>query len=125
MSRSILLQITRDSIEEVFQAKYKIDKEALLHEHPLLNEPVAISINIYINEELQGSYTRAQSTNNSLLRNIIIGAKKAAFEDRETLTTSQYLHAKIELILHTQNGDMSEIDPAILKDNSDKNVAIY
>ncbi len=125
MSRSILLQITRDSIEEVFQAEHKIDKPTLLHEQPLLNEAVAVTINIYINEELQGSYTTAKSTNNSLLNNIIIGAKKAAFEDRKTLTTTKYLHSKIELILHTLDGDMSETDPAILKDDHDENLTLY
>ena len=55
----------------------------------------------------------------SLLENITIGAKKAAFEDKKsaTLTTSEYLHCEIELILDTPDGQISETDPAILSDS--------
>jgi hypothetical protein len=127
MSRSILLQVTRDSIEEVFQAEHKIDQTGLLQEHPLLNERVAATVNLYTKNELIGSYTVASPTDKSLLENIITSAKKAAFEDSttKTLTTAEYLHSKIELILHTPDGDISETDPAILKNNPNKNIEIY
>lgn len=115
MSRSVLLQLARDSIEEVFQAQRSIQKEELLEQHPLLSEPMPLSVNIYIDEELKGSFA-TQDTKSSLLENIIIGAKKAAFEDssRGILTTSEYLHAEIELILITQEGEMSQRDKAII-----------
>lgn len=115
MSRSVLLQLARDSIEEVLQAQRTIDKERLLQEHPLLNEPIPISINLYMERELKGTYT-TQSEEKSLLENIIIGAKKAAFEDdsRGVLTTSEYLHSEIELIIKTSDGEMSESDPSII-----------
>jgi len=115
MSRSVLLQIARDSIAEVLEAQISIDRDALLKEHPLLNEKIPTTINLFINRELKGSYS-IQNTNSSLLSNIIIGAKKAAFEDKKSsiLTTSEYLHCEVELILNTPDGDISETDPAII-----------
>ncbi len=115
MARSVLLQLARDSIVEVYEAKNSIDKKALILEHPLLNEPIPTTINIYLENELRGSCVTSDS--NSLLYNIIIGAKKAVFEDKNfsPLTTSEYLHCEIELILSTQDGDMSEKDAPIIK----------
>ncbi len=115
MSRSVLLQLARDSIEEVLQAQRTIDKKQLLQEHPLLNETIPISISLYMGKELKGTYT-SQSEEKSLLENIILGAKKAAFEDetRGVLTTSEYLHSEVELILKTSDGEMNESDPAII-----------
>ena len=115
MSRSVLLQLARDSIEEVLQAQRTIDKKQLLQKHPLLNETIPISISLYVKRELKGRYT-TQSREKSLLENIIIGAKKAAFEDKSStvLTTSEYLHSEIELLLKTPEGEMSESDPAII-----------
>ena len=51
--RSVLLQLARDSIHEVFEAKRGIDKKALIQKHPLLNEKIQSSINIYLNDELR------------------------------------------------------------------------
>ena len=115
MSRSVLLQLARDSIEEVLQAERTIDKKQLLEAHPLLQESIGISLNLYIDKELKGTYS-TQTQENSLLENIIIGAKKAAFEDksRGVLTTSEYLHSEIELVIKTPDGEMSESDPAII-----------
>ena len=115
MSRSVLLQLARDSIQEVLEAQICIDRNALLQEHPLLNEKISTTINLFIDKELKGTYS-TQNTNSSLLSNIIIAAKKAAFEDKEssTLTTSEYLHCEVELILNTPDGNISEIDPAII-----------
>ncbi len=115
MSRSVLLQLARDSIEEVFQAQKTIDKDSLLHKYPLLKEKIPTTINIFINKELKGSYT-TQDSQTSLLNNIIICAKKAAFEDtkQDILKTSEYLHCDIELLLTTPDGQISETDPAII-----------
>jgi len=117
MSRSVLLQLARDSIQEVLQAQRTIDKKALLQEHPLLNEKISITINLYKNKELLGHFA-SRNRDDSLLNSLIIGAKKAAFEDEDTavITTSEYLHCEIELILNTPDGDISEIDPPILRD---------
>ena len=118
MARSVLLQLARDSITEVFEAKRHIDKSALLQEHPLLNEIIPTTVKLFIDKELKGNYT-TQNLNSSLLSNIIVAAKKAAFEDktRGIITTSEYLHSEIELILDTPDGKISETDPAILPSN--------
>ena len=115
MSRSVLLQLVRDSIQEVFQANRTIEKAELLKEHPLLCEPINLTIKLTIEKELKGSFS-SNNTETSLLENIIIGAKKAAFEDvmSSVLTTSEYLHSDIELILHTPDGKINEIDKAII-----------
>jgi len=113
MSRSVLLQLARDSIQEVFEAKNIINKQALLKEHPLLNESIPVSIKIFQEEELKSSYT-CDDSHNSLLSKIIIGAKKAAFENGEILTTSAYLHSEIEIILDTPDGQITQKDPAII-----------
>ena len=114
MPRSVLLQLARDSIEEVIQAENKIDSKALLLEHPLLNEKIEVTLQIYIEDECKHSF----STNNSgdsLLNNIIIAAKKAAFSDKDNcLSTAQYLHCELALTLKTPDGEISERDSAII-----------
>ncbi|MFT5836426.1 MAG: AMMECR1 domain-containing protein [Sulfurimonas sp.] len=117
MSRSVLLQLARDSIQEVFQAQRTIDKPALLNEHPLLNEKIATRVNIYLNQDLRGSFGSDETTK-SLLEDIIYNAKMSAFEDKNftPLTTSEYLSCEIELLLTTPDGVISEKDPAILED---------
>ncbi len=113
MSRSVLLQLARDSIEEVLEAQRTIDITALLQEHPLLHENINVAVNIFINDKLKSSY-RLEKSDTSLLYNIIIAAKKAAFESGEVITTSQYLHTEIELILDTPDGKINQKDPAII-----------
>ncbi len=113
MSRSILLQLARDSIQEVFEAQRTININTLLQEHPLLGENIPITLNIFIQEELKSSYSIKQKSN-SLINNIIIGAKKAAFENGDILTTSEYLDSEIELILETPDGTISQRDEAII-----------
>lgn len=115
MSRSVLLQLARDSIQEVIEATRTIDKVELLQAHPLLAEPIATTVNIYLANELRGS---SSSTTNSLslLEDIIINSKKSAFEDKNftPLTTAEYLNCEIELLLNSPDGILSEKDPAIL-----------
>ena len=55
MSRSVLLQLARDSIQEVLEAQRTIDRESILNEHPLLKEKIATTINLYIKNELRGT----------------------------------------------------------------------
>lgn len=116
MSRSVLLQLARDSIQEVLEANRTIDKERLLDQYPLLGEKIATTVNIYLNSELRAS-SSTKTPINSLLEDIVGNAKKAAFEDKNStpITTSEYLHCEIELILATEDGEISEKDKAIIK----------
>ncbi len=115
MSRSVLLQLARDSIQEVLEAQRTIDKATLLSEHPLLNEKISTTVNIYLKRELRGSYA-SKEEKKTLLEDIIFNVKKAAFEDKNftPLTTSEYLSCEIELLLNTPDGIISEKDPSIL-----------
>ncbi len=117
MGRSVLLQLARDSIQEVFQAQRTIDKKALLEEHPLLNEKITTTVKIYLDEELRGSFS-STDCEKSLLEDIVHNAKKSAFEDTQfsPLTTSEYLGCEIELHLNTPDGIMTQKDPPILED---------
>lgn len=114
--RSVLLQLARDSIREVLEAKTSIDKITLLKKYPLLNQKIPITINIYINSELRGN-SNSQNPPTSLIDEIIISAKRAAFEDSNflALSTSEYLSCEIEIILQTPEGIISEKDPAIIQ----------
>ncbi|MDY0121319.1 MAG: AMMECR1 domain-containing protein [Sulfurimonas sp.] len=116
MSRSVLLQLARDSIQEVLEAKRTIAKEQLLSEHPLLGEKITSTLNLYLDNELRGSCS-SQSAQKSLLEDIICNAKKAAFEDPNfsPITTSEYLACELELLLDTPDGVISQRDPAILQ----------
>ncbi len=116
MSRSVLLQLARDSIQEVLEASRTIDKDGLLAQYPLLGEKVATTLNIYLNSKLRGS-SSTKTPAVSLLDDIVKNAKVAAFEDKNStpLSTSEYLHCEIELILATEDGEMSERDKAIIK----------
>lgn len=116
MSRSVLLQLARDSIQEVFEAQRTIDKLALTKEHPLLEQKIATTVNIYLENELRGSFS-SQTAELSLIEDIIMNSKKSAFEDTNftPLKTSEYLHCELELILNTPEGVISEKDPAIIK----------
>lgn len=119
MARSILLQLARDSIEEVLEAKRKIDKEDILTKYSLLKESVPTTVSIYLNNKLRGS-ANLQSHSDTLIENIIFNAKKAAFEDKDfdPLSTSEYLACEVEIQLKTPDGIMSEKDPAILETTS-------
>jgi len=116
MSRSVLLQLARDSIAEVLEAQNTINKTALKIEHPLLNEKISATIQLYLDKKIRGIHRSDDSK--SLLENIIISAKKAAFENKDysPITTSEYLFCEVEIILTTRDGVMSEKDPAILKE---------
>lgn len=116
MSRSVLLQLARDSIQEVLEAQRTIDKKTLLSEHPLLNEKISTRVNLYLENELRGS-SYSKEANLSLLEDIIKNAKMSAFQDTNfsPITTSEYLHCEIELLLLTPDGIISEKDPSIIK----------
>ena len=97
MSQSLLLNIVRESITEVFEAHSTINKSKLLEEHPVLNEPLAACVSIYIDNKLRSEGGSIKAS--SLLENIIHHAKLAAFQDTQNppLKVSEYLQASIEL----------------------------
>jgi len=115
MSRSILLQLARDSIAEVLEAQRTIDKKTLLGEHPLLNEKIPTTVNLYIDKKLRGSSKR-NNDKETLLDSIIRNAKESAFQDENfnPISTSEYLDCELEILLTTPDGIISEIDPSIL-----------
>ncbi|HEX5624028.1 MAG TPA: AMMECR1 domain-containing protein [Sulfuricurvum sp.] len=115
MSQSVLLTIARESIQEVLQAQLSIDRAKLLEEYPLLEQPIATQVTLYVDGEIRGS-SRSQSAERSLLEDIILNAKRAAFQDPAfiPISTSEYLHSAVELILFTADGPLSHKDDPIL-----------
>ena len=118
MSRSVLLQLARDSIAEVLEAQRTIDKNILIKEHPLLEQKIATKVNIYLGNELRGS-AHSNEAHLSLIEDIILNAKRCAFEDTNftPISTSEYLNCTIELLLTTPDGVISETDVPILKND--------
>jgi len=105
MSRSFLIELAYDSIKEILQAKKLIDEDAILKEYPLLSQHIPMRLQIFVEDKLQGSYR--DKTDHTLLQNIILGAKIAAFEDSDPLKVSEFLKAQIEISLHTPEGVIS------------------
>jgi len=117
MNRSILVQLARDSIQEVFEAKRTIVKQVLLQTHPMLAQPIATQVNIFLQGELRGT-SKELNSSLSLLESVIKNAKKAAFEDSSVkpLTTSEYLHCEVEVVLFVDGEVMKQRDNAIIDD---------
>jgi AmmeMemoRadiSam system protein A len=111
MSQSLLLQIARNSIIEVFEAKHIIDKNELLQNYPVLKQSYPSFITLYLGDELRGSYGSI-SANKTLLEDIMHHAKAAAFEDERftPLKTSEFLHCSIELSLLSEPEEISYTD---------------
>ena len=115
MSRSVLLQLARDSIAEVLEAQRTIDKHTLLEEHPLLNEKIPTTVNLYMDNKLRGS-SQTTDYSQTLLESIVKNAKQSAFQDDNfnPISTSEYLDCEVEILLTTPDGIISEKDPSIL-----------
>ena len=114
MADSVLCQLARTSIVEVLQTQNLLDKQAILEAYPLLHEQVPTAIELWLDDEMRGSFTTQTLP---LYDAISIGAKKAAFEDKNTapLTTREYLHIRVKITLNTPEGEMSHQDEPILK----------
>ena len=114
MGRSVLLQLVRDSMLEVFQARRRIDKSKLLQEHPILASPIDVKVEIFLERKPFSAYTTQNGA--TLLENIVFAAKKAAFEvdEEHILTSTQFLHCEIELSLYTPQGVISERDEPLV-----------
>lgn len=117
MSQSVLLTIARKSIEEVLQAEQSIDRIKLIEEYPLLKEKMGTQVTLYLNNKIRGS-SQTGSPSRALLDDIIHNAKVAAFQDTNhtPLTTSEYLHTSIELVIFSPDGELSHKDDPILKE---------
>ncbi|WP_345993110.1 AMMECR1 domain-containing protein [Sulfurimonas sp. HSL-1716] len=104
MARSPLLQLVRDSIEEVIEAKRKIDRESLLKEYPVLEQKIASEVSIKVDNEVRGHASSAEALK-PLVDDIIYNAKVAAFQDTKNspISTAEYLHCSIELSLLIPN----------------------
>jgi len=115
MSQSVLLTIARASIEEVLQAQNSIDRDDLLANYPILREPIATQITLYLDNKVRGN-AKSETPLRSLLEDIIHNAKIAAFQDDafNPLVTSEYLHATIKLTLFTADGELSHQSEPIL-----------
>ena len=117
MSQSVLLGIARRSIEEVLQAEQTIDRAKMLEEYPVLAEVIATQITLYLDDTIRGN---AETTipERSLIDDIIHNAKMAAFQDptKSPISTSEYLHTAVELVIYSADGPLSHRDEPILKE---------
>lgn len=102
MSRSILLDLARESIEEVLQAANSIDRNSMLERFPVLKEPIATFVTLRIDKKIRGS-SGTLFAERPLIDDLLINAKAAAFEDPlfTPMTISEYLRASIEVSLLT------------------------
>jgi AMMECR1 domain-containing protein len=121
MSQSVLLTIARASIEEVLRAQNTINREELLTQYPLLSEPMATQITLYLDNKIRGS-ARSEPMQRTLLEDIIYNAKVAAFQDDDfdPLITSEYLYTTIKLTIFGPDGELSHTSDPILN-NPNKN----
>ena len=115
MADSPLLQLVRDSIVEVLQARRFINLEEILESYPVLQEQMNCQVEIFLEDKLRASYKTSQEL--SLAENIFICAKKAAFEDPNNppLKIREYLHSEIVLTLFTPQGEMHQKSEALLQ----------
>jgi AMMECR1 domain-containing protein len=107
MKKPLLIELAYTSILEVFQTQKLIDTVQLQKAYPLLNESIVMTLKIFLDGELRGYYE--DIARKPLLQNIILGAKKAAFEDKNftPLTLSEYFDIEIEISLQTPEGVIS------------------
>jgi len=117
MSQSVLLTIARASIEEVLQGQNSINRSELLEHYPILREPMATQITLYLGNKVRG-VSKTQILTRSLLEDIIYNAKAAAFQDEDfdPLVTSEYLHATIQLTVFSPDGELSHQSEPIVKE---------
>lgn len=117
MSQSVLLTIARASIEEVLQGQNTINRGELLEQYPILSEPMATQITLYLGSKVRG-VAKSETLQRSLLEDIIYNAKAAAFQDEafNPLVTSEYLHTTIQLTVFSPEGELSHQSGPILSD---------
>ena len=80
MDKHILLEIARDAILEEFTGKKRIDREALIREHPWLTEPGAVFVTLNEHHQLRGCIGSIIA-HQPLIDDLIANARSAAFGD--------------------------------------------
>ncbi len=100
MSHSLLLEVARQSIEEVLEAMRIIDTEALKRTHPILETPMSTAVTLLLGSQIRAHYCSLHPQK-PLLDDLIYNAKIAAFETPSTppLSTSEYLHVSVKVHL--------------------------
>lgn len=117
VSQSVLLKLARESIEEVLEAQNTIDRDALLEQYPALGQEMATFVTLHIGCELRGCIG-SLIAKRPLIDDIIHNAKAAAFQDPRfsPLTTSEYLHATVEISLLTPPEEVEYCNEVDLKE---------
>lgn len=115
-SQSVLLKLARESIEEVLEAQNTIDRAALVAQYPILEQPVATFVTLTIKGELRGCIG-SLTAQRPLIDDIVHNAKAAAFQDPRfsPMTTSEYLHASVEVSLLSAPQEVDYTDVEDLK----------
>ena len=121
MIRSPLLQLVRDSIEEVIEARRIINRDELLRQYPILEQKIASIVTLKVEDELREA--RSEEALKPLIDDIIYNAKVAAFQDKKLspITTAKYLHCSISLslLIPDEEGGLhveTSMDEPLLKD---------
>lgn len=116
MAQSVLLKLARESIEEVLEAQNTIDRDALVAEYPVLEQKMATFVTLTIDGDLRGCIGSLVA-HRPLVDDIIHNAKAAAFQDPRfsPMTTSEYLHASVEVSLLTAPESVTYSDVDDLK----------
>jgi len=116
MSRSVLLTLARESIEEVLETRNIIDRGALVAEHPALERPMATFVTLTVGGELRGCIGTLVA-HRPLVDDIIHNAKAAAFQDPRfpPLSASEYPRTAVEVSLLSEPQEVSYRDTQELK----------
>lgn len=98
----ILLELARSSILNEFNNSFKVDKQMLLKQFPILNEQRACFVTINLNNKLRGCIGSLVA-HRSLLEDVLHNAYSSAFSDLrfDRLTYEEYKHIQIEISVLT------------------------
>jgi len=99
---NILLELARTSILNEFNNSFKIDKQILLKQFPILNEQRACFVTINLNNKLRGCIGSLVAYR-SLLEDVLDNAQGAAFSDLRfnRLTYQEFKDINIEISVLT------------------------
>jgi AmmeMemoRadiSam system protein A len=117
MTKTLLLDIVKNSIEEELYSSSSIDKKSLLQNYPELNNQLATFVTLNLNNNLRGCIGSI-IPQRALIDDLIQNAKAAAFSDPrfEPLTIQEYKDISIEISLLTIPEEVVYSDISELKD---------
>jgi AmmeMemoRadiSam system protein A len=117
MTKTLLLDIVKNSIEEELYSSSSIDKESLLQDYPELNNQLATFVTLNLNNNLRGCIGSI-IPQRAIIDDLIQNAKAAAFSDPrfEPLTIQEYKDISIEISLLTIPEEVVYSDISELKD---------